>query len=76
MHYLTGLAGKLVRAYQDRDNLAHWASQGTSEASQIALVESLRDVLEQEVAKGNLHYNCLHRSDYPSSEDVLSEFRS
>ena len=55
MHYLTELAGKLVTAYQDRENLSLWVS-GQGEGNQQALVRALRAVLEQEVATGHLRY--------------------
>jgi len=74
MHYLTELADKLVTAYQDRENLTHWVIQDSSEANRLAQIETLRAVLEQEITRGNLRYNRLHRRDYPLSEDVLSGF--
>jgi len=74
MHYLTELAGKLVIAYQDRDNLTYWVSNDSSEANRLAQIETLRAVLEQEITRGNLRYNCLHRRDFPLSEDVLCGF--
>lgn len=72
MHYLTELADKLVTAYQDRDNLSHWVSKESREANRLVLAETLRDVLEQEVAKGNLSYHYISSvRDYPQSEDVF-----
>jgi len=75
MHYLTELADKLVTAYQDRDNLMHWVSNNSNEANRLALIETLRDILEQEIAKGNLRYNRLARPSYPPSEDVLTDLK-
>lgn len=75
MHYLTELAEKLAAAYEDRDNLSHWVSSDSREANRLAQIETLRAVLEQEVAKGNLRYHCPDRPDYPRSEDVLSGFK-
>jgi len=76
MHYLTELAEKLAAAYEDRDNLSQWVSSDSHEANQLAQIETLRAILEQEVAKGNLRYNRLKRpDDYPRSENVLTGFK-
>jgi hypothetical protein len=73
MHYLTELADKLVTAYQDRDNLLQWVSHNQTTANRQELIETLRSVLEKEVADGCLRYNCVRRHSIPPKENVFSE---
>jgi len=75
MHYLTELAEKLAAAHEDRDNLSQWVSSDSRETNRLAQIETLRAILEQEVAKGNLRYNRLDRPSYPPSEDVLTNLK-
>lgn len=56
MNYLTELAGKLVTAYQDRENLTLWLAPGQSQDTQRVLASALQAVLEKEIAGGRLQY--------------------
>ncbi len=63
MHYLTELAGKLVNAYQEQEEASRAIASRRSQFQQQALIETLRTVLEREVADHCLHYNQLHRPE-------------
>lgn len=68
MHYLTELAGKLVTAYQEQEEVSRSVASRRNPFQQQALIEALRTVLEREVADHSLHYSQLHRSEPPPAD--------
>ena len=71
MHYLTELAGKLVIAYQDRENLTLWLAPGQSQDTQRVLASALRTVLEQEIAGGRLRYGSVSGEETATTPPLL-----
>ena len=72
MHYLTELAGKLVTAYQDRENLTLWLAPGQSQDTQRVLASALQAVLEREVAGGRLRYGCTPDGETAAAPPLLA----
>ena len=76
MHYLTELAGKLVTAYQDRENLTLWLAPGQSQDTQRVLASALRTVLEQEIAGGRLQYVSIPGEETVAAPPLLGSLES